>query len=127
MENFFSQYPFLLSLLVSEGVLLLAKNKDLKILFKNHEQRTAQEKKYIKQGLKKSLIVDILLIPISLFILYFLVFIPLREKIYGISQNVLFSHSVLGLIAYGFPFATVKKLVQEITLSTLKKLCQNSR
>ena len=110
---------FLLTLGCAEAFLCLVKSGDLIVLCKSQAQRTAGEITRVRHGLFRSFLVELLLlVPLSVC----LVFITVRPILFKTGAPTLGDafDGFVGLISYGFPFATIKAAVTRIALHTLK-------
>ena len=101
---------------------LLVHANDIRIIAKRKEQRTKREQHKVERGLVRSVLLSMLLFcPASAAIVFFTM-VPVLESGLGDRGVPAFSvYAVLGVASYGFPFATLRRLVTRIALQTLKE------
>jgi hypothetical protein len=113
---------------------LLFKGRDIIALSKTATQRTAEEKKKVKEGLFRALLIEVfLLVPASAVLI--LIILPFLLKILGYATSVtnLLSQSselrrgfyaLVGILSYNFPFATVREIATRVALNTLREFAE---
>lgn len=115
--NMWSPPPWLFTFLSAELFLLLVRSNDLKILVKRNGQRSPHEKRKASRGLLRSLVLEAtLLVPASATLLLLIAPIVIRPELFD--RPV---YAGLGLVSYGFPFATVRTLVTRAAMNTLRE------
>lgn len=118
----------LVSWLAAELLLVLVRQREILVISKKHDQRTKRERYQVRRGLRKSLLLEVVLfVPVSVALL-FLVVRPLAVK-NGLVASFAADHPIsfcalLGTISYGFPFATLRRFVTKVALETLKKFAE---
>jgi hypothetical protein len=101
---------------VAEAVCLLTRSKEVLVLLKRSNQRTATEAKQIRQGLGRDVFGEFLLfVPASAFI----VLETVRYMLPTYLTNYPSTPGVLGLLSYGFPLRTLRTLVVRLALRNL--------
>jgi len=99
---------------------MLVKSGDLKNLAKRNGQRTAAERQRVTRGLLRSLLLECLVfVPASAILLLLLA--PLMVSATTTTERIRAVHVLLGIVSYGFPFATVRTIVTRTALNTLKE------
>src|SRR5262249_54878539 len=92
------------------------------IILKSDSQRTQVEKTSIKRGLKRSLIMELLLfVPVSVLLL---IFITPAAFLYKITDDQLSPptlYAFIGMISYGFPFSTIKTKITNTLCRMLRE------
>jgi hypothetical protein len=112
--------PYIWTYVGAELLLLLVRSRDVKILSKRNDQRTAQEQKRVARGLKRSLILEaLILVPASATLV--LLISPLVLRVAVTTANLTAVYTLLGIGSYGFPFAAVRAFVRRVALITLKE------
>ncbi len=122
--------PSLISLCTAELFVFLVRNREIQVIFKKAKQRTVPERYQVEHGLVRSLILEfILFVPASVTLVY----VVLRPFLENIFANILLVKSgdvriafygVLGIVSYGFPFATIRRIITSVALNTLKNFAQ---
>ena len=103
------EYQFGIALLVSEGMLIFSNTQKLTILFKAPAQRTPGEKKLVSRGLGRQLfLAGFLFVPVSV-IVGSLIVRPVIGR--GLPSGGSLTDALVGLVSYGFPYASVKAWV----------------
>ncbi|HTU43959.1 MAG TPA: hypothetical protein VMF91_02785 [Bryobacteraceae bacterium] len=98
----------------------MARSDDIKILAKRDNQRTPIERKQVERGLRRGVVLDLVLFaPASVCLLY-LAFSPVVEARFPVPWRAT-AFALLGVISYGFPFATVRRFVTRLTLGIIQK------
>jgi len=103
--------------LSAELLFLIVRFRDLTILFKRADQRTAPETALVKRGLGRSLCLEVVLfVPASAFLMVLTApaFIEGRWPAPSLPRTSLYAF--LGICSYGFPFATIKTVVTKVAV-----------
>src|ERR1041385_1060194 len=118
----------LFSILSAELLMIILRARDITVLLKTKQQRTAKEQREVNQGLLRSIALEIFLfIPASV-VLFTWICRPFALKVERI--KILVStpghafDGLLGIISYVFPFAVVRRIVSETALRTLRNFAQ---
>jgi hypothetical protein len=112
-------HSLFLTLGCAEAFLCLVRSRDLIVLCKSDPQRTEDERTRVRHGLLRSFLVEVLLlVPLSVF-LVFVAIRPILLKTGAAALGDAFD-GLVGVISYGFPFATLKEVVTRVALRTLK-------
>lgn len=120
MHNF--PYGFLIALAAAELFLLLAKGEVIKTLAKRRSQRTAAENRAASQGLARGLAIELLVLVPASVCLFQLTLLPLlKEFLLRPGFNEASFYALTGVVSYGFPFATVRRIVTRLALKTLQE------
>ena len=120
LDSILIKFPIIIALTSGIMFFLLIKSKDIIIIFKRKLQRTEEEKSRIEHGLIKSLLLEIFIfIPISIFLFHLAIMPFIIDKLLSIKYSISAWYALMGIIAYGFPFATVKGFVTKMALNTL--------
>ena len=116
---------------------LLFRGRDLVVVTKNDSQRTGEERKKVRGGLARTLVVEFfILVPAStaliLLVAPFLVNLLARSS--GLAKAVEQSSDVrrgfyvtLGILSYNFPFVAVREIATRIALNTVKEFYLSQR
>jgi len=118
----------LFSILAAELLMIILRARDITVLLKTKQQRTAKEQKEVSQGLLRSIALEMLLfIPASV-TLFAWICRPFaltveRIKVLASTPGHAFD-GLLGIISYVFPFAVFRRVVREIALRTLRNFAQ---
>jgi len=111
---------YLLTVLAAELTLLLVRSGDIVIMVKSAKQRTADEQHRIDRGLRRSFIIElILLVPASATLLILLSPLLLPSPLSDLKPSAL--ATAIGVISYGFPLAAVRQVIIRVALNTLKE------
>jgi hypothetical protein len=113
----------LIALLSAELYLCLARSRELTILAKVPSQRTQGEQREVDRGLRRSVLLEaLLLVPASVLLMLLLV-VPfamesawIKQCSEGIRSS---SYAAFGLVSFGFPFTAVRRAVTRVALRTL--------
>jgi hypothetical protein len=123
---------FGIGLLCAEMFFILTRYSDILLLATNAGQRNKVEEARISRGLGRSIVLEMLVfVPISA-ILFFVAIRPFvlsLEPLRIRSVNGDFAMALngsMGIISYGFPFVTVRRVVTLIALNTLKQFYELS-
>jgi hypothetical protein len=112
------------TLLCAELFLVIVRTAEINVLVRSSHQRTPDERKRISGGLGRSFLLEVLLfVPVSV-LLVLITIPPLVVDQMGAtasSARLLSVYGLLGIASYGFPFATVRRLVTRIALTTLRE------
>ena len=115
-------YPIILAFITAALFYLITNSADIKVILKKNDQRTESEKNRIKRGLFKEKLFDmILFVPISVALFFMIVFPLINKTLESLITDTNTRYSMMGIIAYGFPFATVKRIISKIALNALKE------
>src|SRR5437870_600906 len=103
-----SAWPVVLA--CAELFFLLVRTKDIQIIFKNSYQLTSRERVLVKRGLRRSLLLEMVVFVPASVMLVMVVLLPslIRAGLpswFGSDQAF---YGALGILSYGFPFAIVK-------------------
>ena len=114
--------PIAWTFISAELVLLLTRSRDIMALTKSRRQRTHLEQHEINRGLARAILLEALLfVPASCLLLVLISPLVLPSSFFANPQNAVASSSLLGIASYGFPFATVKRLITRLALATLRE------
>jgi hypothetical protein len=117
--------PWLVTLVSSELLLLIARARTIDILVRNRTQRSAAEQRSVDRGSSRSLFLEILLfVPASAVLSLLILPPPLIAKfpwLISLPANRIAFYAGLGLTSYGFPFATIRHVVTRAALNTLQE------
>ena len=115
-----SVVEWLATLASAEMIFLLTRSADITLLLKSRRQRTIQEKLRIDRGLGRSLVIETLLfVPASAALL--LLLSPLIFRAASWLTPSVSSSALIRVVSYGFPFATLKRVVTTVAMNTLKE------
>jgi hypothetical protein len=90
------------------------------ILCKKPDQRSASEQKEVLRGLGRAIVLESLLfVPVSA-ALGFMVFPWLISKTSSLAFSGVAPYSLLGMVSYGFPFATLRRVVTKFAFTALQ-------
>jgi hypothetical protein len=107
----------------AELIFMLSRSADILIAVKSQRQRTPEERGRIGRGLIRSIVVEALVfVPASATLLYLsapLLAARLLET--ADSATRVATHTVMGVVSYGFPFVVLKRAVTRIALNTLRE------
>ena len=109
--------------LAAELIFLVVRSNDIKVIFKKKEHLSKQEIQKIKRGLRRSILLELILfVPVSAFLIILLepILSIYQEKQQDLSKIRAY-YSLLGIISYGFPFASLRRVVTQFTLATIKE------
>jgi hypothetical protein len=125
---------WILTLACAELFGVLVRRRELLILFKQIPQRTDRENKQVAAGIGRSLVLEaVLFIPVSAtpahLILqpWILALEPFREMASTSLHGNLSFCGIMGIVSYGFPFASLRQLVVRIAVQTLHELSDTAR
>jgi hypothetical protein len=129
MLTFLASYPALTTFTCAELVFLLVRARDIQTALKRADQRTQLEQNQIKRGLIRGILIEaVVFVPASA-VLATLVLQPLLAPMFTTSltvsaEKLVAFHSTLGVVSYGFPFATLRAVVTRAALNTLKEFAE---
>ena len=108
---------------VSAGLFFLVfRSKDVQTIVKSRSQRTKVERQHVERGLRRSLFLELLVcVPASTGLLLLIAPLITPANIAKGPELQPAFYALLGLVSYGFPFATIRALVTRIALNTLKE------
>lgn len=115
----------LIAFVCAELSFILVRSQDIQIILKSQMQRTNIEQYQVDRGLGRSLLLELLLfVPASVTLVLFIApllsdYIIKAEEPTS-SQHRMF-YALLGMISYGFPFATLRRVLTRIALKTLQE------
>ncbi len=114
--------PIIIAFVCSVLFFLLIRSQDVIIIFKTKTQRTERENFLIEHGLRRYLFIELfILLPASITLFRLIIFPLIRDKLLQINSNISAWYALMGVVAYGFPFATIRLILIRIALATLKK------
>ena len=120
-EGIVEEYPLIVSFICGFLFLLLTRSQDIIKILKRDGQRTEEEKLQFKQGLSRALILEaFLFLPASIVLFRLTIFPLIYEKLLLLRQDIVLWYAVLGIAAYGFPFASVRGFIKMMALRTLR-------
>ena len=122
LEQLTAFYPALITLLCAELFCVIVRNGEILILFKRRSQRTATEQKQVERGLSRAITLELFIFVPASVVLALLIVRPLLVAVtsqFAVFQNPTTVHALLGVASYGFPFATVKKVITRMALRIL--------
>ena len=115
-------HPFLALLIPAELLLLIARSKDIKLLFKSHTQRTPEERYRAKHGMGRDIFTEaVCFVPASVFLMYLMSPVIISALPNSVTGHQVAVSTLLGMASYGFPWATVRKVISQISLNTLRE------
>ena len=103
----------------AELVFVLARSRDILVVFRKEQQRTKEEQRQADRGLVRGLLLEaVVFVPASACLLILIApsLVPVRWLEGGKVQAF---YSILGVVSYGFPFATFKRVITRLALKTL--------
>jgi hypothetical protein len=116
--------------LSAELVFLLTRASDLIVLAKNNAQRTPAEKEKMRRGLPRSIVLEaFVFVPASAGLILLLApfappaRLPDEAVVPTNSAHQIRTayHALLGVASYGFPFATIRKLVSRMAANAIRE------
>ncbi len=114
--------PHVWTFLSAELILVLVRSADIKILFKKRSQQSTPERKQVDQGLFRSVLLEVFIfVPVSAWLALLVVQPLFSIERLGLNISEQSYCALLGVASYGFPFATIRRVVQRIALNTLKE------
>jgi hypothetical protein len=120
-----SARPELITLLAADLYVVLTRARDIEILVKRTSQRQAREQKEVERGLLRSLLLELFLFVPTSVVLVLMVVGPLLMQSPVMSKAspkiIAASYGLLGVASYGFPFATLRRVVTKMALNTLQQ------
>ncbi len=115
-------YPIILAFITAALFYIITNSADIKVILKKNVQRKDSEKNRIKRGLFKEKLFDmILFVPISVALFFMIVYPLINKTLESLIADTNARYSMMGIIAYGFPFSTVKRIISKIALNALKE------
>jgi hypothetical protein len=114
---------FLVRMLASaELAFLLARSNDFLISVKSSTQRTPLEQKRVASGVRRSLVLEALvMVPTSAVLLFQLSPLLPFERLLPARIPESATASLLGICSYGFPFVAIKRITLRIALNALRE------
>jgi hypothetical protein len=113
-------YPELVTLVAAELIFLLVRSADIIVLVKSSQQRNKEEQGKVDRGLVRSIAAEALVfVPSSAFLLILLAPLLLPDRLTGVQSTSVYA--AVGVASYGFPFATLRRIVTLIALNTLNE------
>ena len=121
--------PELVTFCSAEAIFLLTRSREIRILIKSKRQRTSQENKETDRGILRSIVLEMLIfVPVSaeLALMLFPIILRVSRSIEsavttGSKELVRAIYGLLGIVSYGFPYATLRRIITRIALSSLKE------
>ena len=99
---------------------LIVRSEDITVVVKSKDQRTGDEQKRVARGLLRSTLLEVFLfVPASATIVLLIAPLLLPERLNVASIPQVGLYGALGLVSYGFPFASVRRMITRIALRTL--------
>jgi hypothetical protein len=115
-------YPEIITILSAEIVFLLVRSSDLLIWLKSIKQRTRLEQIRIDRGLGRSILIEaFVFVPSSAVLLMLLSPLLISAQLTTQGAPMSAINALIGVVSYGFPFATVRRVVTVIALNTLRE------
>jgi hypothetical protein len=109
----------------AELLVILVRYRELNILIKARQQRTSLEQRETERGLLRGVILEVLLFAPASVVLMWMAMRPVLLKstfLLSIQQTSAKAFDAwLGILSYGFPFVTLRRLVTRIALNTLRE------
>ncbi len=105
---------------------LIAKSKDIFIVIKDESERSEEEAIKIKQGLLKSLLLEVFVfVPASTLLMLLIAPLVIQTQLsqMDVSKKIA-SYTLVGVLSYGFPFSTIRSIVQQMAFAILKEYGQ---
>lgn len=117
---FFSTTPLVFTFVSAELLFLLVRSSDIIVLVKSDRQRSNREKHRARRGLLRAVLLEAT------------VFVPASATLLLLTAPQLFpaalsttggraNYALLGILSYGFPFATLRAMITRIALNTLRE------
>src|SRR5262245_57798132 len=116
---------------------LLFKGKDIVALAKKDPQRTPEERKKVKAGLLRSLLIEFCILvqaSTTLILLVLPLILQATAKSAWIDEALVKSVDMrrgfyvsMGMISYNFPFAAVRQVATRIALNTIKEFYDHQK
>jgi hypothetical protein len=111
-----------LTFLAAELLFLIVRSRDLTILFKRADQRTAAENALVTRGLGRSLCLEmVLFVPASAFLMVLIAPVVIEGRWPASSLPGTSLYALLGVASYGFPFAAIKTVITRVAIQMLKE------
>lgn len=122
--NYFASHPKLIVLLSAELVCILIRQEDVKVIAKSKSQRTEIEQHSMDRGVLRAMLLELFVfVPVSVALLL-LLSSPIASFLIGKAAfpiSSVFINALLGVLSYGFPFATLREVITKIALNTLSE------
>jgi hypothetical protein len=114
--------PHLVTIISAEIIFLLVRSSDILIMLKSLKQRTPSEQLRIDRGLTRSVVIEgIIFVPASAVLLIFLAPLLIPTHLNNTTTPVAATDALIGVVSYGFPFASVRRIMTVIALNTLRE------
>lgn len=115
-------YPQILTFIGAELIFLLVRSQDFIIILKSKSQRSSLEQHQIDRGLFRGIFVEaFLFVPASAALILLISPILLPSNFLQNQSSVSAAYTLIGVASYGFPFATVKRIITRLALNTLRE------
>jgi hypothetical protein len=115
-------------LLSAELFLLLLRSRELNVICKKPAQRTAREKKEVSRGLTRSVVLECFFFaPASVFLVFvaicpWIMVLPATSATMRTSTEMeLASYGLMGIVSYGFPLLTIRRVVTAMAIGAIKE------
>lgn len=113
---------FLTAYICAELFFLVLRSSDITLALKKKEQRSEKENSKVQNGLVRSLVLEaFLFIPASVSLFLLAIFPLIIDTLLKINPSKIAWYGAIGLIAYGFPFLAVRRIITRIALKTLQE------
>ena len=122
--EFIEQNPFIISFICAELFLCISRSQKITIVCKKRTQRTEKENSQVRNGLRRSLLLEVFLFVPASVLLFLLVIFPLIvHKLPQIKVELPWyvPYGMVGVAAYGFPFIAIRQIIKRIALVTLRE------
>jgi len=103
----------------AELVFILARSRDIVVVIKSKQQRTNEEQHQVGRGLLRSLFLEAFIFVPASALLLCLIVPSLVPNHWFEGNRIQAFYSILGVVSYGFPFATFKRMITRLALKTL--------
>ena len=101
---------------------LIVRSRDITILVKRRDQQNKPEQRRVARGLCRSTTLEIFVFgPSSAGLLLLIAPLIIPNALQGCDVPQFAVYSILGIVSYGFPFATIKLVVTRVAKDSLKK------
>lgn len=111
--------PKIWTFIAAELIFILARSRSVVVIFKSKQQRTKEEQHQVNRGLLRALFLEmVIFVPASACLLT-LIAPSILPNHWFEGSMVQAAYSILGVVSYGFPFATFKRVITRMALKTL--------
>lgn len=111
--------PKIWTFVAAELIFVLARSRDIVVIFKSRPQRTKEEQHRVDRGLVRSILLEAcFFVPASAWLLILIAPSLLPNRWFE-GNRITAMYSTLGVVSYGFPFATIKRMITRLAFKTL--------